>query len=324
MSPELIAAIIAASVSLLTLIVSVGAQVYGIHRTSNDTEKARTEQREQLDKTLAEQREQLDKTLAEQREQLDRTLTEQRARTLNERFATAADKLGGDKPPAVRLAGVYAMAGLADDWQENRQTCVDVLCAYLRLPYACRPDDDAPPEEMLDFRASREVRRAVIHVITAHLKGDAAAKSWQGLNFNFIGVVFDAGNFADAKFSGGTVDFGWAEFSGERVDFNRVEFSGGKVNFGGAGFASGTVHFSDAKFLGAAVSFRGARFISGTADFRGVSFASGTVDFTGAQFLGATLDFSAVAAWSQPPTFGSDGPPPDWVKLPPLAGQEPR
>jgi len=46
--------------------------------------------------------------------QLDRTLAEQRARTLNERFATAAGQLGDDKPPAVRLAGVYAMAGLAE------------------------------------------------------------------------------------------------------------------------------------------------------------------------------------------------------------------
>ena len=42
-------------------------------------------------------------------------LAEQRTRTPNERFATAADKLGNDKPPAVRPVGVYAMAGLADD-----------------------------------------------------------------------------------------------------------------------------------------------------------------------------------------------------------------
>jgi hypothetical protein len=26
------------------------------------------------------------------------------------------------------------MAGLADDWEENRQACADVLCAYLRMP----------------------------------------------------------------------------------------------------------------------------------------------------------------------------------------------
>jgi uncharacterized protein HemX len=52
-----------------------------------------------------EQREQLDKTLREQREQLDKTLAEQHLRTLNERFATAAEKLGGDKPPASGLPG---------------------------------------------------------------------------------------------------------------------------------------------------------------------------------------------------------------------------
>jgi hypothetical protein len=51
--------------------------------------------------------------------------------TLNARFATAADKLGSEAP-AVRLAGIYAMTGLADDWPENRQTCVEVLCGYLR------------------------------------------------------------------------------------------------------------------------------------------------------------------------------------------------
>jgi hypothetical protein len=31
------------------------------------------------------------------------------------------------------LAGVYAMSRLADDWTDQRQQCVDVLCAYLRL-----------------------------------------------------------------------------------------------------------------------------------------------------------------------------------------------
>src|SRR5580704_5322381 len=75
------------------------------------------------------------------------TLAEQSIRTLNERFATAADKLGGYKPPAVRLAGAYAMAGLADDWEKNRQTCVDVLCAYLRLPYEPDPGDGPGAEK---------------------------------------------------------------------------------------------------------------------------------------------------------------------------------
>ena len=71
------------------------------------------------------------------------------------------------------------MAGLADDWPENRQTCVDVLCAYLRMPYEPDPGQDAPEPERLAFRASREVRHTVIRVIVAHLKDDAAV-SWQG------------------------------------------------------------------------------------------------------------------------------------------------
>jgi hypothetical protein len=132
--PTVTAAIIAVCGVILTVIATVLVQVSGRRATSRDTQKAFEEQREQLGTTLAAQREQLDRRHAAQREQLDRTLKEQRSRTLNERFATAAGQLGSDKPPAVRLAGVYAMAGLADDWKKNRQTCVDVLCAYLRLP----------------------------------------------------------------------------------------------------------------------------------------------------------------------------------------------
>src|SRR5690242_21443176 len=105
MDPAVEAALIAAGVGVLT----VAGTLYGIRRTSKDARNTLaeqlTEQRQQLETTLAEQREQLDRTLAEQREQLDRTLAEQRDRTLNERFAAAADRLGSDKPPAVRLAG---------------------------------------------------------------------------------------------------------------------------------------------------------------------------------------------------------------------------
>src|SRR6266513_2488302 len=97
MSPQVEAAIIAASVGVLTLIATVVTQFLGRRATSRDTEKTldRTlaEQRAQLDTTLTAQNQQLDRTLAEQRAQLDRMLAEQRARTLNERFSTAADKL---------------------------------------------------------------------------------------------------------------------------------------------------------------------------------------------------------------------------------------
>jgi hypothetical protein len=211
MNPQVTAAIIALGGVVLTAIATVVVQVSGRHKTSNDLE-----------------------------EQLDRTLDEQRTRTLNERFAQAADRLGSDKRSAVRLAGVYAMAGLADDWPENRQTCVDVLCGYLRLPYNPDPGESAKLDEESAYQRNREVRRTIIRVITAHQQADMAeAKSWQGLDFDFTGVVFDGGDFTGAVFSGSQFCFRGAEFSDDRVDFSSTEFSGGTVSFASAKFTSG-------------------------------------------------------------------------------------
>jgi hypothetical protein len=213
-----------------------------------------------------------------------------RTRVFNERF-TAIAALLGDTQPAVRLAGVHAMAGLADDWQTNRQTCIDVLCAYLRMPYETDPGEDAPPEKRLAFRASREVRHTVIRVITDHLNGTAPV-SWRGLNLDFTGVVFDGGNFGGATFSGGTVSFRGATFSGGTVDFSGATFSGGTVSFRGATFSGGTI------------DFRGATFSGGTVDFFRATFSGGTVDFRGARFSGGEVSFSDPVDWSHPPDFG--------------------
>jgi hypothetical protein len=349
MSPEVIAAVIAAGASVLTLIGTLAAQYFGGRAASKDAEKSLAEQREQLSKTFAEQREQLtntlqaqseqlDRTLAEQSKQLDRTLAEQRTRTLNERFTTAAEQLGSDKP-AVRLAGVYAMAGLADDWEENRQTCVDVLCAYLRMPYEPDPGQGAPEPQRLAFKAIREVRHTVIRVITAHLKKDAAV-SWQCLNFDFTGVVFDGGDFMEAQFSGGIVSFSYAQFSGGRVSFSSARFSGGHVSFIGAQFSGGAVDFSRAQFSGGTVyfvimefsgghvNFDGARFSGGHVLFTGSKFSGGAVTFDGGRFSGgrvsfslaalsgSTIDFSNAADWSSPPEFPWTDTPPSGVKLP--------
>ena len=176
-----------------------------------------------------------------------------RTRVFNERFTAIAAQLG-DAQPAVRLAGVHAMAGLADDWKQNRQTCVDVLCAYLRLPYDPDPGDDAAPAERTAYRANREVRHTIIRLISAHLRPGAAV-SWQGLNFDFTGVIFDGGDFSGAEFSGGLVRFDDAEFSGGRVSFIRAEFSGGLVSFNRAQFSGGEVSFDRAQFSGGQVSF---------------------------------------------------------------------
>jgi len=217
---------------------------------------------------------------------------EERARWLNERFATAADQLDSDKP-AVRKAGVYAMAFLADNWEENRQTCVDVLCAYLRMPYEPDPGQHAPEPQRLAFHAIRKIRHTVIRVITEHLKRDAEV-SWQGLNFDFTGVVFDGGDFIGAQFSGGTVRFDDAEFCGGTVRFDDAEFCGGTVRFNDARFSGGTVHFNGARFSGSTVHFGSAEFCGGTVHFGSAEFCGGTVHFDGARFCGGTIHFDGA------------------------------
>jgi hypothetical protein len=122
------------------------------------------------------------------------------------------------------------MAGLTDDWRESRQTCVDVLCAYLRMPYEPDPGSNAPEPQRLAFQAAREVRHTVIRVITAHLRKEAAT-SWRGLDFDFRGIVFDGGDFFGAVFSGGAVDFSDTKFSGAIVSFYGARFSGSMVEF---------------------------------------------------------------------------------------------
>jgi uncharacterized protein YjbI with pentapeptide repeats/uncharacterized membrane-anchored protein YhcB (DUF1043 family) len=301
MSPEVTAAIVAGSVGIVTVIATVIVQIVGFRSTKANTEQQIRATHKDTADTLEHQREQLNETLKAQSDQLDRTLAEQRTRTLNERFATASEQLGSDKP-AVRLAGVYAMAGLADDWSENRQTCVDVLCAYLRMPYEPDPGQDASEPERLAFQATREVRHTVIRVITAHLQEDAAV-SWQGLNFDFTGVVFDGGDFTGAQFSGGTVNFISAQFtdyvtffdagfSGGTVNFNSARFSGGRVIFTGARFSGGAVLFGWAQLSGGGLDFSHARFSGGTLFFNHAQFSAGALYFTATQFVGSRIDFS--------------------------------
>ncbi|MFH8663071.1 pentapeptide repeat-containing protein [Streptomyces afghaniensis] len=224
-----------------------------------------------------------------------------------ERFTTAVSQLGDDSA-AVRLGGVHALAGLADDapTRELRQTCIDVLCAYLRLPYTAETDLPAGDAEARHtYLALREVRHTVIRLIRDHLRLEPEhPHSWQGHDFDLTEVTFDGGDlskatfsgsrvsFRGARFSGGRTDFSGAEFSDSTIDFVEAKFSGGTVDFHGATFSGGRTDFSVAKFSGGTVDFHGATFSDGTVFFSGARFTSGTVDFRGARFTGGTIYFS--------------------------------
>jgi hypothetical protein len=153
------------------------------------------------------------------------------------------------EPPWQRL---YALAGLADDWEWHRQTCIEVLCGYLRLPYEADPTSS-------DYRkGEKEVRRTIIRVIRDHLQGFSDV-SWCSYNFSFEGAIFDCGDLTGAWFTGGHVSFHGAHFVSGTFHFNNIRFDGAHVWFGRAHFSGADVRFDKAQFLSGKVTFDGAR-----------------------------------------------------------------
>ncbi|NKY96912.1 pentapeptide repeat-containing protein [Nocardiopsis alborubida] len=238
----------------------------------------------------------------------------------NDRFTAAYTELGGEHA-AVRLGAVHALAHLADDAPNRalRQTCVDVLCAYVRMPYAPEPahsEETGPQTEehrarSLEHASLREVRHSILRVVSNRLSDPDSP--WQGHSFDFTGAVFDGGhfrrmdftsghlNFNEARFESGEVDFRYSRLGRATVSFRRARFNGGTVNFRHVEFAGernpeseewtedpdavrlrGThADFARARFDGAEVLFHDARFAETGASFYRAVFASGRVEFSG-------------------------------------------
>ncbi|MEU9653831.1 pentapeptide repeat-containing protein [Streptomyces sp. NPDC048110] len=252
--------------------------------------------------------------VAYRRQRVDEAGAHREATRLHtERFSQAVDKLGSDSP-AVRLGGVHALAGLADDAFDDtlRQTCIDVLCAYLRLPSAPDPGEltaslpagTSPSEEQRDthqnkkdrYRAMREVRHTILRLVGDHYRIPAGThRSWQGCNLDLTGVTIDGSmNFNDAVFSKGWVTFAGAVFSGGMVAFGGAVFSGGAVNFSEATFSGSALSFNDAAFSSGSVSFYRATFSDGWVHFSEASFSAGIVSFREATFSGGTVNFEGA------------------------------
>jgi uncharacterized protein YjbI with pentapeptide repeats len=232
------------------------------------------------------------------------TVTYRRQRDLergrfDERFAAAAEQLGADSA-AQRLAGVYAVGALADQNESRRQQCVDLLCAYVRLPYDPAagllrtvvsehtwPVGAATGKEQRTYERlpnDRDVRLTIIALIKGHLQPEAET-SWSKYDYNFSGAVFDDGDFAGAEFSG-DVNFNHTTFSGN-FDFSKTSFSGRLATFSGATFAGGHVNFSEATFLAFAAFYK-AKFRAGAVDFYRATFA-GKATFRDAAFFSGVV-----------------------------------
>jgi hypothetical protein len=210
-------------------------------------------------------------TLEHQRqvaEAAERDAAEQR---VTELYTHAVDQLGNDKAP-VRLGGLHALERLAQNNPDQRQTIVDVICAYLRMPYTppedTPPADDAPAEAHARYENRRQelqVRLTAQRIFAAHLQPDATDAFWDEIDdldlseahlyrLDLSGCHIQKAQFDRAQFSG-YAGFNRAQFSGDAV-FNGAQFSG-DAWFGGALF-SGNAVFGGAQFSGYTV-FGGAR-----------------------------------------------------------------
>ncbi|MEU6585917.1 pentapeptide repeat-containing protein [Nocardia sp. NPDC046763] len=143
-----------------------------------------------------------------------------------DRFDTATAHLGADDA-SDRIAGVRAMADLADEWDwRGRQDCIDSLCGYLR---AYRQDD-------------QDVRRTITRVISARLQADGGVH-WSAHDFQFRGATLEDVDFRGAVF--GSADFEGVKFCGT-ANFARTTFYE-TPSFVLAEF-DGNADFSDATF----------------------------------------------------------------------------
>jgi uncharacterized protein YjbI with pentapeptide repeats len=204
-------------------------------------------------------------------------------KNVTELYTKAADQLGSEQAP-VRLAGLYALERLAQSNPRQRQSIVNVICAYLRMPFTppdTEPSAAADAAQLQDHQRrvqEREVRLAAQRILTEHLRPKVRRLFWENIDLDltnahlidftlvecrvraaaFVGATFDG----DALFHGATFDgdalfanvtftgraeFGDAHFS-RHVTFVRATFGGGAA-FGFATF-DGRTAFDGAKFTG--------------------------------------------------------------------------
>ena len=250
----------------------------------------------------------------------DRDATERR---ITELYTKAVEQLGNDKAP-VRLGGLYALERLAQDNPAHRQTIVNVICAYLRMPFsaaapASKPEaagdpgeHGAQPETTTHgdgdtWRQERQVRLTAQRILAEHLRDDRtpdqrsagprSPRFWPGIRLDLAGAtlidfslnkgVVDGANFDGATFTGGV------GFTG--TTFNRDTTFDGATFSGDAWFSKAT--FSDAWFGKATFSlsawFNGATFTGGVGFTRAI-FSRNGAQFSGATFSGDHADFGGA------------------------------
>ncbi|MFE6308322.1 pentapeptide repeat-containing protein [Nocardiopsis sp. NPDC057823] len=221
---------------------------------------------------------------------------------ITELQANAANQISSESAP-TRLSGLYTLERLAQDNPRHRQVIINIICAYLRMPFNPKREDleegDDPQKEIFNHHEQeREVRLAAQDILALHLRETPNGTSqedqyWPGMRLNLSRATL-----IDIDFSGCTTfksHFEKAEFHG-RTNFSKASL--GSASFEQARFTNQT-DFSDCQFTGTA-TLRGVEFLErcvlnnatflGDADFRECKIR-GDLDFENTSFLGG-VDFS--------------------------------
>jgi uncharacterized protein YjbI with pentapeptide repeats len=235
---------------------------------------------------------------------------------VNERYTKAVEQLGHNKAP-VRLGALHSLERLAQDNLDLRPLVVDVVCAYLRMPYtpptpdepatgpvaaavkaaSTNPDPEQREQEQeRDAAQELQVRKTAQHILADHLRRPPQTSGqeaqllpspqqafWPGISLDLTGATL-----VDVDFTGVSVVqalFVRATFQ-HSARFNEATFQDDAL-FGGA-------TFQDDAWFDMATFHRRAVFIRATFQ-GGARFGA---RFGGATFLGD--------AWFAEATFQSD------------------
>jgi uncharacterized protein YjbI with pentapeptide repeats len=192
--------------------------------------------------------------------ELAHTRHDAEASRITELYTKASDQLGSETAP-VRLAGIYALERLAQDNVSQRQTVVNVLCAYLRMPYevpGSAPDDDASPQARAEY--AKQVQELQVRLTAQRILADHARLEPEGgTGGQFFWDDLDL-DLSDATL----IDFSMADCRVRDIRFVRTMF------FGASRF-TGTTFTGNAWF--GTTTTKGCATFKGSTDFTCTTFA---------------------------------------------------
>lgn len=228
------------------------------------------------------------------------------------RYAKAVEQLADEKA-AVRLGGIYTLAGLVDEWltddaleleeqQKEGQVIINNLCSYVRAPFPLvakteylQSDVDVAPTnyvgdftaDQVMFREEQDVRRTIFAEISN--RSGTFTEDKNGIFF----VTPGAWSEFDFDFSWAPIFYPLSNLTIEKAIFSSARFYG-DANFLKTSFIQ-NVDFSRATFNGKA-KFNGSKFAQ-EATFNEVLFNE-VADFSGQgdvkTFFGGKASFNRV------------------------------